>query len=235
MLIGEEGTDRLQNARVLIFGLGGVGSYTAEALARSGVGHFRLVDADTVAESNLNRQLIATRDTLGMLKTDADAARIRSLRPDAQIETYPVFYGPDAGDAVPWDDVDYAVDAVDTVTAKLFIIEQARRHGVPVISSMGTGNKMDPSRLRIASIRDTRIDPLARVMRRELRRRGMEDVPVVYSEEEPLRPLFDPAGPETIKKPPGSTAFVPGAAGLLIASRVVSDLAQPREIATSGR
>lgn len=235
MILGDEALERLRNSTVMIFGLGGVGSYAAEALARSGVGHFRLVDADTVALSNLNRQLIATRDTIGTLKTDAEAQRILSVNPDAVLETYPVFYGPDEAESVPWDGADYVVDAVDTVTAKLFIIEQAKKRGIPVISSMGTGNKLDPSRLRTADIYDTRIDPLARVMRRELRKRGVDSLRVVYSEEEPITPLFEPETDNTAKKPPGSTAFVPGAAGLLIGSVVVQDLAQPRDIATSGR
>lgn len=235
MLIGSGGTDRLNSSTVLIFGLGGVGSYAAEALARSGIGHFRLVDADTVAESNLNRQLIATRNTLGYLKTEAERQRILSINPDAVVETYPVFYGPDEPDSVPWTGVDYVIDAVDTVTAKLFIIEQARKHCVPVISSMGTGNKMDPSMLRTADIYDTRVDPLARVMRRELRKRGIESLKVVYSEEEPIKPIFEPETDNPKKRPPGSTAFVPGAAGLLIGSVVVRDIVQPSEIAASGR
>lgn len=236
MLLGDDGMNRLHEATVAVYGLGGVGSYVVEALVRSGVGHFLLIDPDIVAPTNLNRQLIATMQTMGLTKTEAEASRVQSINPDAKVETYPVFYGPDVASIVPWHGVTYAVDAVDTVTAKLFIAEQAAAHGVPVISSMGTGNKLDPSKLRVMDIFDTSVDPLARVMRRELRKRGVTSLQVVYSTEEPIRPFFEPEqDADQRKKPPGSTAFVPGAAGLLIASVVVQAIAQPRETATSGR
>lgn len=224
MLLGDRALERLRDARIMIFGLGGVGSYAAEALARTGVGHFRLVDSDTVAVSNLNRQLIATQATLGMQKTEAEAERIRSINPEADVEKYAVFYGPQTAPNIPWDDLEYVIDAVDTVTAKLLIIEEAKKRGIPVISSMGTGNKLDPSKLTVTDICRTKIDPLARVMRRELRKRGIRSLKVVYSEEEPIRPLFEPEDAGMRKIPPGSVAFVPGAAGLLLASTVVRDL-----------
>lgn len=227
MLLGDDGMGRLHEAKVSVFGLGGVGSYVVEALARSGVGSFILVDPDIVAPSNINRQLIATCETMGQTKTEAEAARVMSINPGAHVETYPVFYGKDVESLVPWEGVRYAVDAVDTVTAKLFIAEQASAHNVPAISCMGTGNKFDPSKLRVADIFDTSVDPLARVVRRELRKRGVTSLEVVYSTEEPVKPFFEPeADAETRKKPPGSNAFVPGAAGLLIASVVVQAIAR---------
>lgn len=225
MVLGEAGSARLRDACVTVFGLGGVGSYVVEALARSGVGRFRLVDADTVAPTNLNRQLIATVYTIGEAKTEAEKNRILSINPNAMVETYPLFYGADTARVIPWTDTQYAVDAIDTVTAKLLVIEQARRHHVPVISSMGTGNKLDPSRLVVTDIYATKMDPLARVMRRELRKRGVPELKVVYSEEVPLEPQIAPEELSGPKIPPGSTAFVPGAAGLLIASVVVAELA----------
>lgn len=220
LLFGDSGMHALQRAKVAVFGLGGVGSYVVEALARSGVGNFILVDSDIVAPSNLNRQLIATVPALGELKTVAQRERIAQINPNAHVDTYPIFY--EQGTDIPWDGVDYAVDAVDTVTAKILIVLRAREHGVPVISSMGTGNKVDPSKLRAVDIYETSVDPLARVMRREMRKRGVASLRVVYSTEEPATPKFLPEDADGHKIP--SNAFVPGAAGLLLASIVVQDL-----------
>lgn len=225
MVLGSEGVERLARAKVALFGLGGVGSYVAEALARTGVGRFVLVDADAVTPSNLNRQLLATRDTLGELKAEAERDRILAINPAAEVEAFPVFY--EEGLDIPWEGVDYAVDAVDTVSAKLLIIQRARERGIPVISSMGTARKMDPSRLVATDIYSTSGDPLARVMRHELRKRGVDSLKVVYSPEEPAPCLHAPEEPHGgAKAPIGSICFVPGSAGLLIASVVVRDLLQ---------
>lgn len=224
MMVGDEGVRRLRKAKVAVFGLGGVGSYVVEGLARSGIGHFVLVDADAVAPSNLNRQLIATVPTLGRPKTEAEAERILSINPQTSVEAYPLFY--ENGVDIDWSGVEYAVDAVDTVAAKLLIIQRAMERGVPVISSMGTARKLDPTRLRVSDIYETAGDPLARVMRRELRKRGVEELKVVYSDEAPLPVVAESeeraAGAG--KAPIGSMTFVPGSAGLLISSVVVRDL-----------
>ena len=188
MLLGEEGVKRLERARVAVFGIGGVGGYVAEALARSGVGHFLLVDSDRVALSNLNRQIIATLQTVGQYKTQAMKERILSINPDAQVETRECFFLPENAEEFDFTGLDYVVDAVDTVTAKLELILRARRFGVPVISSMGAGNKLDASRLEVADIYQTSVCPLARVMRRELKARGVDRLKVVYSREEARKP-----------------------------------------------
>ena len=188
MLLGEEGVKRLERARVAVFGIGGVGGYVAEALARSGVGHFLLVDSDRVALSNLNRQIIATLETVGQYKTQAMKERILSINPDAQVETRECFFLPENAEEFDFTGLDYVVDAVDTVTAKLELILRARRFGVPVISSMGAGNKLDASRLEVADIYQTSVCPLARVMRRELKARGVDRLKVVYSREEARKP-----------------------------------------------
>ena len=188
MLLGEDGVERLERARVAVFGIGGVGGYVAEALARSGVGHFLLVDSDRVALSNLNRQIIATLETVGQYKTQAMKERILSINPDAQVETRECFFLPENAEEFDFTGLDYVVDAVDTVTAKLELILRARRFGVPVISSMGAGNKLDASRLEVADIYQTSVCPLARVMRRELKARGVDRLKVVYSREEARKP-----------------------------------------------
>ena len=226
LLIGDEAMQILKASRVAVFGVGGVGGYVAEALARSGVGAFDLIDRDRVSITNLNRQIIATMKTIGMDKTEAMAARIRDINPEAAVIQHKCFYLPETADRFDFSQYDYVVDAVDTVTAKIEIILQAQRAGVPVISSMGAGNKLDPSGFEVADIYKTSVDPLARVMRRELKKRGVRKLKVVYSREEPLKPMgrID-ADPEAGRKDvPGSSAFTPSAAGLLIASEVVKDL-----------
>ena len=223
MLLGDEALDRLKAARVAVFGIGGVGGYVVEALARSGVGALDLIDSDRVALSNLNRQIIATRDTLGMLKVDAAKARVLSIDPDCVVRTWPIFYLPETAEQFDFTQYDYIVDAIDTVAGKVQLIEAAQAARVPVISAMGAGNKLDPTAFRVADISETSVCPLARVMRRELRKRGVEHVKVVYSTEPPLSPA--PAGGETSRRAtPGSVAFVPAAAGLVLAGEVIKDL-----------
>ena len=226
LLLGNGAMERLRNARVAVFGIGGVGGYAVEALARSGIGTLDLFDHDTVSLTNLNRQIIATHDTIGEKKVDAAKARIHSINPDAVVNAHPVFYTPDTADQFDFSAYDYIIDAIDTVTGKLCIIQNAIAAGVPVISCMGTGNKLDPSKLEVMDISKTTICPLARIMRKELRKRGINHLKVVYSTEEALTPVgaeeeAAALGKRTI---PGSTAFVPGAAGLLLASAVIRDL-----------
>ena len=223
MLLGDEAMDRLKQARVAVFGVGGVGGHVVEALVRSGVGALDLIDSDRVALSNLNRQIIATRDTLGMLKVDAAKARALSINPDCQVRTWPIFFLPETADQFDFSQYDYVVDAIDTVAGKLQLIEAAKTAGVPVISSMGAGNKLDPTAFRVADISETSVCPLARVMRRELRKRCIEHVKVVYSTEPALSPA--PADEETARRStPGSVAFVPAVAGLVLAGEVIKDL-----------
>lgn len=226
LLLGEEAMIRLNRSRVAIFGIGGVGGYVAEALSRSGVGAFELIDRDVVSESNLNRQIIATGKTIGRDKTEVMAERIHDINPDAQVTQRKCFYLPETADQFEFAQYDYVIDAVDTITAKIEIILRAQKAGIPVISSMGAGNKLDPSKFEVADIYKTSVDPLARVMRRELKKRGVRRLKVVYSKEEPIRPLGRiEADPEAGRKDvPGSTVFTPAAAGLLIAAEVVKDL-----------
>ena len=226
LLLGEEAMIRLNRSRVAIFGIGGVGGYVAEALSRSGVGSFELIDRDVVSESNINRQIIATGKTIGRDKTEVMAERIHDINPDAQVTQRKCFYLPETADQFEFAQYDYVIDAVDTITAKIEIILRAQKAGVPVISSMGAGNKLDPSKFEVADIYKTSVDPLARVMRRELKKRGVRKLKVVYSKEEPIRPLGRiEADPEAGRKDvPGSAVFTPAAAGLLIASEVVKDL-----------
>lgn len=224
MLIGEEGIKKLSNAKVAIFGIGGVGSYVAEALARSGVGNFILVDNDKVTITNINRQIIATTKTIGQYKVDLMEERILDINPNAKIETYKTFYMPDCKEKILDNSVSYVVDAIDTVTAKIFLIEEATRLSIPVISSMGTGNKLDPSKFEITDIYKTSVCPLAKVMRKELRQRNIKKLNVLYSKEEPIK-LQKNTEEETKKRQvPGSIAFSPSVAGLMIASKVVKDL-----------
>lgn len=210
-IIGEEGVERLHNCSVLVFGVGGVGSYACEGLARAGVGALTLVDKDVVDITNINRQIPALHSTIGRSKVEVMAARIRDIDPDCRVDTREMFFLPDKSDDIDFVFYDYVVDAVDTVTAKIYIIERAKQAGVPVISSMGTGNKLDGGAFRIADIEETKVCPLAKVMRRELRKREISDVKVLYSEEEP-------------RGEGGSISFVPSVAGLLIAGEVVRDL-----------
>ncbi len=223
LLLGETALKRLSQARVAIFGVGGVGGYVCEALVRSGIGAFDLTDNDTVSLTNLNRQIIALQSTIGKSKVEVMKDRMLDINPQADIRIHSCFFLPENAADFPFDEYDYIVDAVDTVTAKIELILQAKSHNVPIISCMGTGNKLDPSQLRVADIYETKVCPLAKVMRHELRKRGVPSLKVVYSEEIPLTPAVSQE--ETGKRSvPGSTAFVPPSAGLLIASEVVKDL-----------
>ena len=227
MLLGDEAMERLSRARVAVFGIGGVGGHVVEALARSGVGALDLIDSDRVVLSNLNRQIIATQDTLGMRKVDAAKARVLSINPRCQVRTYPIFYLPETADQFDFSQYDYVVDAIDTVAGKLQLIEAAQAAGVPILSCMGAGNKLDPTAFRVADISKTSVCPLARVMRRELKKRGIEHVKVVYSTESALSPA--PADEPTGRRAtPGSTAFVPAVAGLILAGQVIRDIGAGR-------
>ena len=227
MLLGSEALTRLQSARVAVFGLGGVGGYAVEALARSGVGSLDLIDSDTVSVSNLNRQILATHSTVGMLKVDAARNRVLDINPACNVKTYPIFYTPDTADSFDFTQYDYIVDAIDTVTGKLALVERAKAAGTPIICCMGTGNKLDASAFQVADISKTTMCPLARVMRKELTKRGIRHLKVVYSQEETLTPTGweEEAAALGKRQIPGSVAFVPGAAGLLLAGEVVRDLA----------
>ncbi len=216
LLIGSEGISKLKDARVAVFGVGGVGGYVVEALARSGVGTLDIIDNDTVSISNINRQLIATWDTVGQDKVSVMAKRIKSINPDAEVNAYQCFYLPETADKFDFSVYDYVVDAIDTVTGKIQLVMSAKEAGVPIISSMGAGNKMDPSRFAVADIYKTSVCPLAKVMRRELKKRGVKKLKVVYSTEEPIK--------TTAGRLPGSIAFAPSVAGLLIASEVIRDI-----------
>lgn len=220
LLLGQEKMAALAKAKVAVFGIGGVGGYVAEALARSGVGAFLLVDGDRVSVTNINRQIIATKKTIGREKTQIMRERILDISPDAQVEVRNCFYLPENAAEFDFTQYSYVVDAVDMVTAKIEIVMQARACKVPVISSMGAGNKLDPTQFRVADIYETTICPLARVMRHELKKRGVKELKVVYSTEKPTKPIGE-ANDGTEK---GSIAFVPSVAGLIIASEVVKDL-----------
>ena len=239
LLLGNESMIRLKNARVAIFGIGGVGGYTTEALARSGVGTLDLIDDDRVCLTNINRQIYATRRTVGRYKVDVAEERILEINPEANVNTYKTFYMPDTAAEFDFSAYDYVVDAIDTVTGKLMLVEQADHAGTPIISSMGAGNKMDPTAFQVADIYETTVCPLARVMRRELKKRGIRSLKVVYSREKPMEPVEDMAiscrsncicPPGTARKCtqrrqiPGSNAFVPSVAGLIIAGEVIKDL-----------
>ena len=221
LLLGADGLQKLKRAHVAVFGVGGVGGYVVEALARSGVGAFTLIDPDKVSESNINRQIIALHSTVGQYKTWAARSRVLDISPDCKVQTKEIFYLPE-NDEIDFSIFDYVVDAVDTVSAKLSIIERAIAANVPVISAMGAGNKIDPTRFEVADLAKTTVCPLARVMRRELKKRGIEHVKVVYSREEP-QPV-KATDEETGKPVPASIAFVPSVAGLILASEVVKDL-----------
>lgn len=223
MLLGEEAIDRLQHARVAVFGVGGVGGYAAEALVRSGVGAIDLIDNDTVSVSNLNRQIIALHSTLGMPKVEVMRARLLDINPQVRVTAHPLFYVPENADTLDLTAYDYVIDAVDTVAAKIELAVRSEKAGVPCISAMGAGNKLDPTKIEITDIYKTTACPLARVMRRELKSRGVKSLKVAYSTEPALAPLFQPAG-ENRRATPGSTAFVPSVMGLIIAGAVVRDL-----------
>ncbi|MCI9271930.1 MAG: tRNA threonylcarbamoyladenosine dehydratase [Dorea sp.] len=214
LLLGAEGVKRLRDASVAVFGIGGVGGYVVEALARSGVGRLHLIDHDTVSVSNLNRQIIATVSTIGRYKADVARERVLDINPEAKVSVYRTFFLPDKAEEFDFARYDYVVDAIDTVTGKLALIMEAKQAGTPVISSMGAGNKLDASAFEVADIYQTSVCPLAKVMRRELKKRGVRKLKVVYSREQPV----------SSSRPPGSNAFVPAAAGLILAGEVVKDL-----------
>ncbi len=239
LLIGEEGLNRLKGAKVAVFGIGGVGGYVCEALVRSGVGAFDLIDDDKVCLTNLNRQIIATRKTVGKYKVDVMKERILDINPDADVQVHKCFFLPENAADFPFEEYDYIVDAVDTVTAKISLVMKAKELNIPIISSMGAGNKLDASLFKVADIYQTKVCPLAKVMRRELKKRGVKKLKVVYSEEQPMTPIEDMAiscrshcicPPGAAHKCterraiPGSVAFVPSVAGLIIAGEVVKDL-----------
>ena len=239
LLLGEEAMKKLSESRVAVFGVGGVGGYACEALVRSGVGHFDLIDDDKVCLTNINRQIIATRKTVGKYKTDVMKERMLEINPEVDVTIHKCFFLPENADEFPFSEYDYVIDAVDTVTAKLELVMKCRELNVPIISSMGAGNKLDASAFRVADIYKTKMCPLAKVMRRELKKRGVKKLKVVYSEEKPTRPIEDmsvscrtncicPPGAThkcTERRDiPGSVAFVPSVAGLIIAGEVVKDL-----------
>lgn len=239
LLFGKEAMDKLAGSKVAVFGIGGVGGYVCEALVRSGVGAFDLIDDDKVCLTNLNRQIIATRSTVGKYKTDVMRDRMLDINPNVEVEVHKCFFLPENADDFPWDSYDYVVDAVDTVTAKIALVMKCKEKNIPIISSMGAGNKLDGSQFKVADIYKTKVCPLAKVMRRELKKRGVKKLKVVYSEEIPTRPIEDmaiscrnncicPPGAEhkctERRNIPGSVAFVPSVAGLIIAGEVAKDL-----------
>ncbi len=254
LLLGEEAMQRLKQARVAVFGIGGVGGHVCEALVRSGVGAFDLIDDDKVCLSNLNRQIIATHETIGRYKVDVMKERMLSINPDVKVRVYPCFFLPENADGFPFEEYDYVVDAIDTVTAKLEIITRAKALHIPVISAMGAGNKLDPCGFRVCDIYETSMDPLAKVMRRELKKRNVHSLKVVFSKEQPVvlkgeaevtdafaTGLAQEEQPETSMEPqtadvegqphrrratPGSTSFVPAVCGLILAGEVIKDLSQ---------
>lgn len=220
ILIGDEGLEKLKNAKVAVFGVGGVGSFVVEALARAGVGNFVLIDKDQVSLSNINRQLIATHETIGQLKVDVAKKRILSINPEAKVETFAEFFMPGNTDILN-NSITYIVDAIDTVTAKIELVMQAQKLGIPIISSMGTGNKLNPCLFEITDIYKTQVCPLAKVMRKELKQRGVKHLKVLYSKEDPKKSGIIGENGKTI---PGSISFVPSVAGLIIAGEVIKDL-----------
>ena len=240
LLLGKEALDKLASSRVAVFGIGGVGGYVCEALVRSGIGEFDLIDDDKVCLTNLNRQIIATRKTIGKYKVEVMRDRILEINPDAKVNVHKCFFLPENAEEFPFEEYDYIVDAVDTVTAKISLVMAAKEKNVPIISSMGAGNKFDPTAFQVADIYKTSVCPLAKVMRRELKKRGIKKLKVVYSQEKPTRPIEDmsiscrshcicPPGAAhkctESRDIPGSTAFVPSVVGLIIAGEVIKDLA----------
>ena len=238
LLLGEEAMEKLKNSRVAVFGIGGVGGYVCEALVRSGVGAFDLIDDDKVCLTNLNRQIIATRKTVGKYKTDVMKERMLEINPNVDVHIHKCFFLPENADEFPFDEYDYVVDAIDTVSGKIALVMQAKEHNTPIICSMGAGNKMDPTAFEVSDIYKTSVDPLARVMRYELKKRKVRKLKVVYSKEIPIKPMEDtensckhnccPPGTErkctARRQVPGSNAFVPSTVGLIIAGEVIKDL-----------
>lgn len=223
MLIGKEAMERLRKAKVAVFGIGGVGSFAAEALARGGIGNLTLVDGDVVSRTNINRQLIALLSTVGRAKVEVMAERIRDISPETHVEIYQTVYGAENRNFLDFKEYDYIVDAIDMVSSKLILIEEAKKAGTPIICSMGTGNKLDPTRFEVTDIAKTSVCPLAKVMRKELKQRGISGVKVVYSKEEARK---IEAVPENGRRAiPGSISFVPSAAGLILAGQVISEIA----------
>ena len=229
LLLGKDGMARLRNARVAVFGLGGVGGYVAEALARCGIGALDLVDHDTISITNLNRQILATRQTIGHDKAQVAAERVASIDPEIRVRPIKLFYGPDTADQFDFSQYDYVVDAIDTVTGKLALAAAAQASDTPIISSMGTGNKLDPTKFQIADISKTSVCPLARIMRKECAKRGIRNLKVLFSTEDPITPYSDSESaeelPEGRRALPGSVSFVPSVAGLIIAGQVIKDIA----------
>ena len=231
LLLGKEAMERLSKARVAVFGVGGVGGYTVEALARSGIGALDLIDNDKVALTNINRQIYATESAIGMYKVDIAKTRIADINPDAVVRTYKTFYMPETSSQFDFSLYDYVVDAIDTVTGKIELVVNAKKAGVPIISSMGAGNKLDPTAFKDADIYKTSVCPLAKVMRRELKKRGIDKLKVVYSQEEPVTPYEDSDAACELKgtsgrQVPGSIAFVPSVVGLIIAGEIIKDLSK---------
>ena len=236
LVFGKEAMDRLEGSRVAVFGVGGVGGYTVEALARSGVGAIDIIDDDKVCLTNINRQIIATGKTVGKYKVDVAKERIEEINPDCKVTAFRTFYMPETADQFDFTQYDYVVDAIDTVTGKIALMENAKKAGTPIVSSMGAGNKVDPTAFEVADIYKTSVCPLARVMRYELKRRGIKKLKVVYSKEKPIPPIADeePNGENGClskadkvpgkRQVPGSTAFVPSVAGLIIAGEVIKDI-----------
>ena len=227
MLLGEDAIGKLQSARVAVFGIGGVGGYTVEALARAGIGHIDVIDNDTVSRSNINRQILATHSTVGMAKVEAAKQRILDINPDCQVVMHQVFYTPETESQFDFTQYDYIVDAIDTVTGKLALVQNAHAMGTPIICCMGTGNKLDASAFQVADISKTSMCPLARIMRKELSKRGIKHLKVVYSQEEALTPTGweEEAAALGKRQIPGSVSFVPSAAGLILAGEVIKDIA----------
>ena len=224
LLVGEEGINKLHNSKVIVFGIGGVGSFVVEALTRAGVGNLILVDNDTICISNLNRQIHATQATVGMIKVEAMKERVLSINPNCNVEAKQVFITADNISEIIPSDVDYVVDAIDTVTSKLALAEYCYKNNINIISSMGTGNKMDPTQFRVSDVFKTKVCPLAKVMRHELRKRGVKKLKVVYSEEMPMTPDKGRAVPSAKRQTPGSISFVPPVAGMIIGGEVIKDL-----------
>lgn len=225
LLIGNDSVKKIRDSRVAVFGLGGVGGYVVEALVRCGIGAIDLIDCDKVGFTNLNRQIIATVDTVGREKTEVSKERVHSINPECKVTIHNVLYLPESGDSIDFQDFDYVVDAIDSVAGKMEIVERAKKFGIPIISSMGTGNKLDPTKLEVADIYETSVCPLSKVIRKECRKRGIDSLKVVYSREEPMKCIVtNEPGANTKRHAPGSISFVPSVAGLIIASEVVKDL-----------
>lgn len=225
LLLGADGMEKLKRARVAVFGIGGVGGYVVEALARVGIGALDLIDNDVISLTNINRQIIALHSTVGLPKTDVMAARVRDINPECEVRTYQMFYGPDTAEQFDFAQYDYIIDAIDTVTGKLALAVNAQKANTPIISSMGTGNKLDPTAFTVTDIYKTSFCPLARIMRKELRKRGIERLKVVYSQEEALTPEgVTEELPQGRRSIPGSVSFVPSAAGLILAGEVIKDI-----------